>query len=94
MAEKGWGRTFDDPIPLQGDGEQLTLRDTATYITKLPKAEHDAPEWRAAIEALMLVAERGGPTMMARIGMMRALYPGETAPTPRKQRARKYRIVR
>jgi hypothetical protein len=41
----------------------------------------------------MLVAEHGGPTMMARIGIMRALYPGETAPTPRKKWARKYRIV-
>ena len=50
----------------------VTLKDAATYITKLPKAEHDAEEWQAAIEALMLVA-RGGPTMLARIGVMRAL---------------------
>jgi len=28
---------------------------------------------QGAIKALMLVAEYGGPTMMARIGMMRAL---------------------
>jgi hypothetical protein len=41
------------------------------YITKLPKAEHDAPEWQAAMEALLLVAESGGPTMFARIGIMR-----------------------
>ncbi|WP_334375423.1 hypothetical protein [Bradyrhizobium sp. AZCC 1719] len=40
---------------------------------KLPKAEHAAPEWQAAMEALILVAERGGPTMLARIGVMRAL---------------------
>jgi hypothetical protein len=31
------------------------------------------PEWQAAIEALMLVADLGGPTMFARIGVMRAL---------------------
>jgi hypothetical protein len=49
------------------------MRDAANYITKLPKAEHDAPEWQAAIEALILVADRGGPTMFARIGVMRAL---------------------
>jgi hypothetical protein len=36
-----------------------TLRDAAGYITKLPKAEHDAPEWRTTIETLMLVAEHG-----------------------------------
>jgi putative transposase len=51
----------------------ITLHDAATYITKLPKAEHDAPEWQAAMEALLLVAESGGPTMFARIGVMRAL---------------------
>ncbi|WP_245310418.1 hypothetical protein [Bradyrhizobium valentinum] len=41
----------------------VTLRDAATYITELPKAE----------SALMLVADLGGPTMFARIGLMWAL---------------------
>jgi len=36
-----------------------TLRDAAQYITKLPKAEPDADEWQAAMEALLLVAEHG-----------------------------------
>jgi hypothetical protein len=43
---------------------------SAEFITKLPKAEHDAPEWQAAMEALLLVAERGGPTMFARNGSL------------------------
>jgi hypothetical protein len=51
----------------------LTLRDAASYITKLPEAEHSAPEWQAAMGALIFVAENGGPTMLARIGVMRAL---------------------
>ena len=51
----------------------VVLRDAASYITALPKKEADAPEWQAAIEALMLVVELGGPTMFARIGVMRAL---------------------
>jgi hypothetical protein len=51
----------------------VTLEDAGNYITKLPKAEHEAPEWQAAMQALMLVA-RGGPTMLARIGVMRALH--------------------
>jgi hypothetical protein len=56
------------------DGRQLvTLEDAGNYITKLPKAEHTAPEWQAAMEALILVATLGGPTMFARIGVMRAL---------------------
>jgi hypothetical protein len=46
------------------------------YITKLPKAEHEAAEWQAAMEALILVATSGGPTMFARIGIMRALNRG------------------
>jgi hypothetical protein len=44
----------------------VTLRDAAQYITKLPKAEHDTEEWRAAMQALLLVAEHNGPPMFAR----------------------------
>jgi hypothetical protein len=68
-----WDRKFDEPIPLPKGKPLVTLRDTALYITKLTKAEHDAKEWQAAMEALILMAERGGPTMFARIGVMRAL---------------------
>ena len=66
-------REFDEPIPLPKGKPLITLRDAALYITKLPKAEHDADEWQGAMEALILVAELGGPTMFARIGVMRAL---------------------
>jgi len=61
-----WSARFDDPIPLTNGRALETLRDAAMYITKLPKAEHDVPEWQAAMEALLLVAELGGPTMFAR----------------------------
>jgi hypothetical protein len=54
----------------------VTLEDAGTYITKLPKAEHQAAEWLAAMEALILVATSGGPVMFARIGIMRALNRG------------------
>jgi hypothetical protein len=73
MAAKGWQRAFDDPIPMPHGRQLITLRDTALYVTELPKAQHDAPEWQAAMEALLLVGELGGPTMFARIGVMRAL---------------------
>jgi hypothetical protein len=48
------------------------------------------------MQALLLVAERGGPTMFARIGMMRALHrhKPKAAPAPRRKRAKAYRIVR
>jgi hypothetical protein len=69
----GWSRKFDEPIPLPKGHQLVTLKDAGTYITKLPKTEHAAPEWQAAMEALILVATLGGPTMFARIGIMRAL---------------------
>ena len=70
-SNNGWSREFNDPIPLPDGGELRTLRDAANYITKLPNREHDTFAWRGAIEALMLVAERGGDTMLPRIGIMR-----------------------
>ncbi len=73
MPNKGWRRHFDDPIPLSRGRQLVTLEDAGNYITKLPKAEHDADEWQAAMEALLLVVDLGGPTMFARIGIMRAL---------------------
>jgi hypothetical protein len=71
-----WSASFEDPVPLPNGRRLLTLKDAASHIMKLPKAEHSAPEWQAAMEALILVAERGGPTMLARIGVMRALNRG------------------
>jgi hypothetical protein len=72
MADKGWQRKFEDPIPLPAGRKLVTLRDAADYITSLPKKESALPEWQTAIEVLMLVS-RGGPTMMARMGVMKAL---------------------
>ena len=68
-----WKRRFDDAIVLPDGRKLVTLLDAATYTTKLPRKEADTAEWQAAIEGLMLVAELEGPTMLARIGVMRAL---------------------
>jgi hypothetical protein len=48
------------------------------------------------MEALILVATSGGPTMFARIGIMRALNYGkpDPAPMPRRKSAKAYRIVK
>ena len=50
-----WDQRFFDPIILEGRKPLVTLRDAAEYITELPKAEHDAEEWQAAMQALLLV---------------------------------------
>ena len=70
---RGWKRPFTDPIPLPRGRQLVALEDAGNYITRLSKAEHEAQEWQAAMEALILVATSGGPTMSARIGIMRAL---------------------
>jgi hypothetical protein len=51
---------------------------------------------KAAAEALMLLAERDGPTMMARIGIMRALNHGKPLPEiePRRKKARVFTVIR
>lgn len=92
---KGWRRPFEDPVRI-GDRALVTLLDAGEYIAALPKKEHDAPEWQAAMQALILVAEGGGPTMFARIGIMRALNCGNPSPDleRRRKRAKAYRIVR
>ncbi len=68
-----WSTPFDELITLPNGKTLVTLKDAGNYITKLSQAKHDAPELQAAMEALILVAEKGGPTMFARIGFMSAL---------------------
>ena len=43
------------------------------HIQKLPETEQQLEEWQAAVEALIPVADLNGPTIMARIRVMRAL---------------------
>ena len=75
-TKRGWQRKFEDPIPLSDGRSLVTLRYAATYITALPKTESALAEWQAAIEALILVADLGGPAMFARVGVMQALNRG------------------
>jgi hypothetical protein len=90
-----WQQTFFDPIKLPTGRKLVTMRDAALYITKLPKAEQQAPQWQAAAEVLMLIGEHGGDPMMAHIAMMRALHRDKpkAAPVPRRKRAKSYRII-
>ena len=71
-----WSCVFDEPIPVPKGRQLVTLRDAGDYVAKLPEAEHMTAEWQAAMLALMLVVDLNGPTMMARIGIMRALNRG------------------
>jgi hypothetical protein len=53
-------------LPLPRGHQLVTLEDAAKYIQKLPAAEQQIAEWQAAVDALLLIVELDGPTMMAR----------------------------
>ena len=64
---------FEGPIALpRADTGLSRSRTPANYITKLPKAEHTAPEWQTAMQALMLVAKLGGHGQYFRVKIKRA----------------------
>ena len=89
-----WSDRFEDRIPLPRGRTLATLRDAASYIQKLPKAEQHQPHWQTAIEILIATAEGRDFHMHARIAMLRALNHGRPAPAgPRKKPARRYRVI-
>ena len=49
MTDKDWHRNLRRSHPLPGGGELRILRDAGHFMAKLPRHEHDAPAWRAAI---------------------------------------------
>ena len=91
-----WFKRFVEPIVLPDGHELLTLRDAAKYISALPKTDHNAADWQVAMEALLLVAERDAPEMLARIAVMKALDRHHPTPVPaqRRKRAKAFRIIR
>ena len=74
----------------------VTLKDAAAYIVALPKNVSDTEPWQIAMEQLIDAAEGRNFIMHARIGMMRALNHRKPDPaiTPRRKRAKAYRVVR
>jgi hypothetical protein len=95
-GQTGWSRHFFDPIPTGDGGELRTLRGAGVYILALPPAEAECEHWQIAMEFLISAAEKGGIVMMAHIAMLRALNTSKPNPeiTPRRKRAKRYRIVR
>jgi hypothetical protein len=90
-----WQQFFRDPIEL-ADGRVLrSLRDAGEFIQTLPKATHDRPEWKAAVQALLLVVEHDGDTLPVRIGIVRALNASNpTEPQRRGKAARNNKMLR
>src|SRR5258708_13071652 len=70
-----WDHRFFDPITMPGRKPLITLRDAALYITKLPKAEHDAEACQAPRQAPLLVPGNYWPTLFAPSASIHALPP-------------------
>jgi hypothetical protein len=64
-----WSTPITDPIVLADGRKLVTLRDAATYITKLPKPEQDLEIWQIAVEHLIRAAETGGGWALHRDGV-------------------------
>jgi hypothetical protein len=73
MQFVSWDKRFVDPIAVPGRKPLVTLRDAATYITKLPQGRTRCRRMAGRYGG---VAELDGPPMFARIGIMRALNRG------------------
>jgi hypothetical protein len=90
-----WSRRFDDPVILPDGRELRTLRDAASHIQKLPKAEASKPHWQMATKILIETAEGRDFLMHARIAMTQAIGHGRPEPKDSsRKRAKTYRIIR
>jgi hypothetical protein len=69
----GWDREFGEQILLPKGKKLTTLRDARCTSPNSPRQNTTLTNGQAAMEALILVATLGGPTMFARIGIVRAL---------------------
>jgi hypothetical protein len=90
-----WSTPFEDPDTLPSGRKLVILKDAADYITKLPKAERNKPEWQTSS---LPDRSRGRPgfLMHARIGMLQALNAGKPNRDvmPPRKKTRVYRIVK
>lgn len=68
-----WDQRFSEPIAVPKGKALATLRDAGNYISRLPKAEHQATEWQTAVQCLMQAADNAAPVEFAHIGMLQAL---------------------
>ena len=74
----------------------VTLEDAGDYITKLPKAEHEAAGWQAAMEALVLVATVGRAIDVCAHWRHAGAEPRKSDPAivPQRKRAKVYKVIR
>jgi hypothetical protein len=91
-----WEQELFEPIELPDGLVLRTLRDAGQFIQELPKSTHDRPEWQAVVQALLLVVDHNGDTLLAYIGIKRALNAGKPTdpPEPPRKRAKAHKVIR
>jgi hypothetical protein len=91
-----WNRPFDDPIPVPGGRQLVTLQDAADFIMRLTQAEQNHERWQTAIACLIGAAEGRDFMLHARVGMLRALNHAKPKPIAeaRHKPTKTYKIVR
>ena len=78
MADRGWSRKFDEPIPLPDGGELRTLIDAGRYVDALPRSMHEREEWQAVMEVLLLAVEGREPVRLVHVALTLALAGEQT----------------
>jgi hypothetical protein len=70
-----WSRRFEEPIELPDGRKPKTLAEAMAWLAKeIPKSEHKMDKVQAAAHFVARAAENGGPMILARMGMMRAIH--------------------
>jgi hypothetical protein len=91
-----WNRPFDDPIPVSGGRQLVTLQDAADFIMRLTQAEQNHERWQTAIACLIGTAEGRDFMLHARVEMLRAMNHAKPKPAAaaRRKPTNTYKIVR
>jgi hypothetical protein len=75
MANKGWSKTFDEPIVLDDGTTLTTLQQAVAYLAKtVPKAERDHETVLIAADHLTRSAEQDYPMFFARTATLQAIH--------------------
>ena len=67
-----WEATFESHITLPAGRAQRTLREAGDYIQTMPSSTQKQERWQTAASVLIDTV-KGGPSMFARIAIMRAI---------------------
>jgi hypothetical protein len=60
-----WDSEFAEPIDLPNNVAATTLRQVIAYISELPDAEQNSPEWQNARERILQAADQVGSIWFA-----------------------------